>query len=130
MRISDRWLCCLLPLGLAACGDKAASDPFAGSSGGTTELVECAPAGQTAFERKCAIDRVQEPAGLTLTIRHPDGAFRRLLVTGDGRGVVAADGAEPATVSLAGGNIIEVAVAGDRYRLPATVKGADAAGAQ
>jgi hypothetical protein len=126
MRISDRWLCCLLPLAVAACGDKAASDPFA-QSGGTAELVECAPAGQTAFERKCAIERMQEPAGLTLTIRHPDGAFRRLLVTGDGRGVIAADGAEPATVSVAGGNVIEVSVAGNRYRLPATVKGAGAA---
>jgi hypothetical protein len=127
MRISDRWLCCLLPLAVAGCGDNAASDPFA-QSGATAELVECAPAGQTAFERKCAIERLEEPAGLTLTIRHPDGAFRRLLVTGDGRGVVTADGAEPATVSVAGGNVIEVAVAGDRYRLPATVKGADAAG--
>jgi len=129
MRISDRWLCCLLPLAVAACGDKAASDPFA-DSGGTAELVECAPAGQTAFERKCAIDRVQEPAGLTLTVRHPDGAFRRLLVTGDGRGVAAADGAEQATVSVAGGNVIEVAIGGDRYHLPATVKGANAAAGQ
>jgi hypothetical protein len=125
MRTSDRWLCSLLPLAVAACGDKAASDPFA-QGGGTAELVECAPVGQTAFERKCAIERMQEPAGLTLTIRHPDGAFRRLLVTGDGRGVVAADGAEPATVSVVGGNVIEVSVAGDRYRLPATVKGAGA----
>ena len=57
-----------------------------------------------------------------LTIRHPDGGFRRLRITADGRGVIAADGAEPARVSVIGPADIEVAVGGDRYRLPATVK--------
>ncbi len=60
--------------------------------------------------------------GLTLTVRAPDGSFRRLRVTDDGRGVVAADGALPAIVTIVGDGIIEVVIADDRYRLPATIK--------
>lgn len=84
--------------------------------------IECAPPGETAFARSCAIDRVDSQDGLFLTLRHPDGGFRRLLVTRDGRGVVAADGAEPAVVSPLAANLIEVAIGGARYRLPATVR--------
>jgi hypothetical protein len=71
------------------------------------------------------VERVQGPEGTTLTIHHPDGGFRRLLVATDGRGVIAADGADQAVVSVVADNRIEVALAGDRYRLPATVKGTD-----
>lgn len=83
--------------------------------------VLCAIDGARDFQRNCAVDRNQTDAGLVLTVRHPDGAFHRLLVTKDGRGVVAADGAQPAKVTIIGGNGIEVAIADDRYRLPATV---------
>ena len=41
----------------------------------------------------------------------------------DGRGVIAADGSEPAKVMIIGDGVIEVAVGGDRYRLPANTKG-------
>jgi hypothetical protein len=68
------------------------------------------------------VDRAHSPDGLTLTLRSPSGSFRRLLVTKDGRGVVAADGVEQAAVTPLGTDRIEVAIAGDRYRLPATVK--------
>lgn len=98
---------------LAAAEDKAADDG----------RVDCAPAGAQEFRRVCTIERVQEAEGTALTIRHPDGGFRRLLVTTDGRGVIAADGAEPAIVSVVADDRIEVALAGHRYRLPATVKG-------
>ena len=84
--------------------------------------VECALKGAEAFDRICTIDRVAGAEGLTLTIRSPDGSFRRLLVTHDGRGVIAADGAAPALVSVVADNRIEVTIENDRYRLPATVK--------
>ena len=57
-----------------------------------------------------------------LTLRHPDGSFHRLLTTRDGHGLIAADGAVPARVSVVGPDLIEVTLSGDRYRLPATVK--------
>lgn len=84
--------------------------------------VNCAPAGAGAFARVCEIERAETGRGVVLTVRHPDGGFRRLLVTRDGRGVVAADGAEPAQVTLVGQDEIEVAIGEDHYRLPATAK--------
>ena len=84
--------------------------------------ILCAQGEGSDFARTCTVDREQGEDGLILTVRHPDGAFHRLLVTRDGRGVVAADGAETAQVTLRGAGEIEVALGGDRYRLPATVK--------
>ena len=84
--------------------------------------IECAPPGVQAFGYVCGIDRTETQDGLFLTLRHPDGGFRRLLVTTDGRGVAAADGAEEAKVSPIGSDLIEVALGGARYRLPATVR--------
>jgi len=84
------------------------------------DRIDCAVDG-AAFARVCTVERMRGEAGLLLTVHAPSGAFRRLLVTRDGRGVAAADGAEPAKVSVLGPGRIEVAIGGDRYRLPATV---------
>ena len=59
---------------------------------------------------------------LTLVIHHEDGAFRRLTVMEDGSGVTAADGADPAQITVFDGEI-EVAIGADRYMLPATITG-------
>ena len=127
MRISST---VLLALALAGCGEprtdhatlaKVEADSRARRADDGT--IVCAQNGSADFARICTVDRADTDAGLVLTVRHPDGAFHRLLVTKDGRGVVAADGAERATVSVIGTGEIEVALGGDRYRLPATVKG-------
>jgi hypothetical protein len=86
------------------------------------DRIECAVEGAAAFDRVCTVERTSGPEGLVLTLRSTGGSFRRLLVTRDGRGVVAADGAVPATVTVLDAGRIEVEVGGDRYRLPATVK--------
>ena len=85
--------------------------------------IVCAHQGSSDFARVCTVEREQGADGLILTVRHPDGAFHRLLVTKDGRGVIAADGAEKAVVTVLNKDSIEVALGGDRYRLPATVHG-------
>ncbi|HEX8308635.1 MAG TPA: hypothetical protein VF645_09485 [Allosphingosinicella sp.] len=101
----------LLPL-LAGCG---------GPPGAKAEdRIECAVEG-AAFERVCTVERSAGPQTL-LTLRGPDGSFRRLVVTRDGRGVAAADGAEPAAVTVLGKDLIEVSIGSDRYRLPARVR--------
>lgn len=120
----------LLPLlALAACGQaKTDTQVLAKVEARQAEQaaddgrVQCAPAGADAFARVCEIERAETERGVVLTVRHPDGGFRRLLVTTDGRGVVAADGAEPAVVTLVGTDEIEVALGDDHYRLPATMK--------
>ena len=123
----------LIPFGLLllfACGDggngtnQAAPAETASSASAEdgAERIECAIASSPTFERNCVVERAASGEGLTLTIRAPTGSFRRLLVTKDGRGVIAADGAEPAQVTPLGPDRIEVAISGDRYRLPATVR--------
>jgi len=84
--------------------------------------------GDAPLTRSCTVEQVQGPDGLTLTVRQPDGGFHRLLVTRDGRGVIAADGAQPAKVTIVGASDIEVVVGTSRYRLPATVKGGNGGG--
>lgn len=127
---------------LAACS----ADPQASAGNGNGEFanalaqassdaeddgrIVCAPAGNAAFSRQCTLDRVQSAEGLILTVHKPDGGFRRLLVVKDGRGVVAADGAEAAKVTIVADHQIEVAIAGDRFRLPATMKGKGAKAAK
>jgi hypothetical protein len=103
-------------LALAACGAPEAETPQASADG---PRIACALGDGAAFEPDCTVERSETPDGPLLTLRHPDGGFRRLQVVGDGRGVIAADGAAAAEVILRGDTEIEVALDGDRYRLPA-----------
>jgi hypothetical protein len=111
---------------LAACGDpdEATREALAaaGEEAEAAGRIECAVEGAASFDRVCLVERATGDEGSILTLRHPSGGFRRLLVTTDGRGVIAADGADEAEVTIIADNRIEVALAGDRYRLPATVK--------
>jgi hypothetical protein len=106
---------------LSAC-QKQEDDPVI-QAAARAPAVACALAGAAAFKPICTIEKVITNEGLALIIHHPDGGFRRLIVTTDGRGVVTADGADEAHVSVVDPFTIEVTVGQDRYRLPATVKG-------
>lgn len=106
--------CAALFFLLPACGG-----PPAGTR--AEDRIECAVDGAAAFERVCTVER-NAGSEILLTLRSPSGSFRRLTITGDGRGVMAADGAEPATVTIVGEDLIEVAIGSDRYRLPARVR--------
>jgi hypothetical protein len=83
--------------------------------------IDCRVGADTQFTRFCSLERSKTEQGTLITVRKPDGGFRRLLTTRDGRGVVAADGAEQAEVTIVGENLIEVAIAGDSFRLPARI---------
>lgn len=123
----------LVPVMLAACdgttpiaaptGASGAAQPVVGKPSDTVERVACSLGRAAPFTMSCIVERLQDNAGLALIIRHPDGGFRRFRVATDGRGVIAADGAEPAIVRVIGKNEVEVATGDDRYRLPATVRG-------
>jgi hypothetical protein len=136
MRISDRPLvagrvvAATALLLLAACGDRgvdatsnqalANAESVQRRTADDADLIFCAH-GSDAFHRTCTVERTRVDRGLILTVRHDDGGFHRLLVTQDGRGVIAADGAEAAHGSIIDPQLIEVAIGGDRYRLPATI---------
>ena len=82
--------------------------------------IECA-IGTAPIAADCTVERTTDGNDTILTLRQPDGGFHRLRITRDGRGVVAADGAEAAKVTVIANNRIEVAIGGARYRLPATI---------
>ncbi len=119
MRISSAGALLLLGAchGQPTSGSNATAIPVAADE----DRIECAH-GTAPLARLCTVDRLAGDSGLMLTVRHPDGAFHRLLVTKDGRGVIAGDGAERAVVTIVSPDTIDVAIGGDRYRLPATVK--------
>ena len=126
----ERWWL-FLPLLLAGCGGQpsenvtapAPEKPGQAAAMPTPEpKFDCAAPGEADFAPVCTVDRAETPDGVILTLRHPDGAFHRLQITRDGRGVIAADGAEPAKVTPLGPDRIEVELGGARYRLPATVR--------
>ena len=105
---------------LAACNP---GNSTAAASAEDDSRIDCRIGNAPQFERFCTLEIGDSDAGRTLVVRKPDGGFRRFLVTGDGRGVVAADGAEPAQVTIIADDRIEVAIGGDAFRLPATVRG-------
>jgi hypothetical protein len=84
--------------------------------------VECALAGKTDFGRVCETERIAGPDGQILVIRHPDGGFRRFKVLTDGRGLAAAEGADPTSIKILNTGEIELTSGDDLYRLPAQIK--------
>ncbi|HMN52916.1 MAG TPA: hypothetical protein PKC32_01855 [Sphingopyxis sp.] len=86
-------------------------------------LIDCALEGAKAFERDCTITEMSGADGTVLVVGKADVGYRRLQIASDGRGVVSADGAEPAKVTIVGDGMIEVAIGADRYRLPANTGG-------
>ncbi len=131
MRIFDRAAAAGAVLLLAACSDRtpqtadtnvlAQVEAEQASAAEDDGNILCARA-QEPLGRTCTVEQTRSERGLILTVRHADGGFHRLLVTGDGRGVIAADGAEPAQVTIPDAASIDVAIGGSRYRLPATIK--------
>lgn len=113
---------CLL---LAACGGEPGKPGNeAGPQQATATPVDdgkadCAIGADAGWTRDCQIERTGE----ILTIRHPDGGFRRFRVLADGRGLEAADGAEMARLQIVDTGLVEIRIGGDRYRLPVKVAG-------
>lgn len=100
---------------LAACGREPDVEPTQVAGIG----APCALGGAEAFDSECRLVRSVVDGRTILTINAPDGGFRRVEVAADGTGVTAADGALPARTRADGAGGIEVAIAQDRYRLPA-----------
>ncbi|MGQ0559582.1 MAG: hypothetical protein ACT4OE_08370 [Sphingosinicella sp.] len=76
------------------------------------DRIDCRLAGSSGFERVCTVER----DGRDITVRRPDGGFRRLIVAGVL--VAAADGAEQAEARRHADGTVEVAIGGDVFLLP------------
>ena len=115
---------------LAACnrapdnGELAEAEARGSREAAENGRIECALEGTKLFDRTCTVEEMSGEGGTVLVVGRSNVGYRRLQITTDGRGLVSADGAEPAKVSIIGNNMIEVAVGNDRYRLPANTGGA------
>lgn len=113
---------------LAGCGGpdngKLAEAEARGSKDAVEDgRVECALEGAKLSDRTCTVEEMRGADGTILIVGKQDVGYRRLQITTDGRGVVSADGALPATVTIIDDGKIEVAIGRDRYRLPANTGG-------
>jgi len=97
-------------LGLAGCS--AGGPPAAGDA-----VIDCALASAASFTHDCTVERSREDGARLLTVRHPDGGFRRFRVV-DGGSLVVADGAEAVAVAR-NSQGLDASIDGDRYRFPA-----------
>lgn len=114
-----------LPLALAACSSGDTAVRAQAEEG--AQRIDCAIGPGAEFAPDCMVERSEADGATVLTVRHPDGGFRRFEQLADGRGLAAFDGADPVEQELAG-EVLEVSVAGDRYRFPARPRhGGDAA---
>lgn len=114
---------------LAACGgapdngDLGEAEARGARDAAADGRIECALEGAKLFDRTCTVEEISGPEGAVLVVGRANVGYRRLQITTDGRGVVSADGAEPAKVTIVGDGVIEVAIGNDRYRLPANTGG-------
>lgn len=120
----------LLLLALGGCngapdnGELAKAEARGSREAAENGRIECALEGAKLFDRTCTVQEMSGTDGTALVVGRDDVGYRRLLITTDGRGLVSADGSEPAKVTIVGDKLIEVAVGADRYRLPANTGGA------
>ena len=110
---------------LAACSgepeDQTTNSAAAPAPGQPDRRIECRTGEAAPFARTCSIESFDSDDGRLLTVRKPDGGFRRLRVSNDGRGIAAADGAEQVRMANLRDGRIEVSIGDDHFRLPGTV---------
>ncbi|PZQ20866.1 MAG: hypothetical protein DI569_14035 [Sphingopyxis macrogoltabida] len=104
-------------------GTLAEAEARGGREAAASGRIACALEGAKLFDRTCTVEEMNGPDGTVLVVGKQDVGYRRLQITTDGRGLVTADGAEPATVTIIEDGLIEVKVGPDRYRLPANTAG-------
>jgi hypothetical protein len=125
MRISSAAVALLL---LAACEIREESEQQAAETKQADDpgAIACALDGAARFERVCEVEKGEIDGTLFLTVRHPDGGFRRFEVLEDVNGLASADGADDARIAIQG-EFLAAAVENDRYLFPMTLRGGDAA---
>jgi len=106
-----------LVLALAVAGCSAGAEQPQAEPG--AERIECALGEGAEFAADCLIEGSSADGARILTVRHPDGGIQRFEQVEDGRGLIVADGADEAKLDFAD-EVLEVAVASDRYRFPST----------
>lgn len=112
---------------LAGCGSGGSAPSSEATGGGVNgagtalNTAPCALGGASEFTQKCGLERTEVEGKSVVTLRHPDGGFRRLIELDGAKRYAAADGSDEAVIEANGGEI-EVTLGDDHYLLPAPVK--------
>ena len=80
--------------------------------------VPCALAGARSFTGSCKVERLTAGGKTIITVRHPNGGFRRLVELEGGKRFAAADGSDEVSIER-NGSEIEVTLGDDHYLFPA-----------
>lgn len=88
------------------------------AAAGKASTVPCALRGAKSYSAECRIEREVLDGRTIVTVRHPDGGFRRLVESADGLRYSAADGAQAVEI-VPNGKEIEVTLGDDHYLFPA-----------
>ena len=131
MRIADAAVLAGLAFAMIGCGGGLAPDAAAeaaaderstaSSAGHRTFSIPCALDGATGFDSTCAVERRKVDQSTLLAVTHPDGGFRRFEQLPDGSGLAAVAGADEVAQTLSG-DTLEISIAANRYRFPATAQ--------
>jgi hypothetical protein len=106
-------------LGLAVLPGCSEQAPHAvDAMSGEPSTVPCALRGAKSYSAECRIEREVRDGRTIITVRHPDGGFRRLVESADGLRYSAADGAQAVEI-VPNGKEIEVTLGDDHYLFPA-----------
>lgn len=114
---------------LAGCGSaetdsgEGTGETSGGENAGQLTAIDCAVGAGAGMGLDCTVETAQVEGDTVLVISHPDGGFRRLRLLPDGAGLETLDGADGVTQSL-DGDVLDVSVGEDRYRLPAAPQAA------
>ncbi|MBD59202.1 MAG: hypothetical protein CL808_03655 [Citromicrobium sp.] len=92
-----------------------------GTAPADSQSIACALNGASDFDSTCSVERSEIDGATLLAVFHPDGGFRRFEVMSDGSGLSAVAGADVVAQTLQG-DILEIAIATNRYRFPADVR--------
>ena len=118
-RISSSLVIAAASLTLEACDSAASTAPSpnaVASASPSGPAITCATGGSTSLGPGCLLERL--PGGTQLVLYHPDGGFRRLTRNPESGALVASDDAELLVVEERSADMVQLAVAGDRYRIP------------
>lgn len=83
--------------------------------------IQCALDGSAQFDSTCRVERATLDYAPLLVAFHPDGGFRQFEQLPDGAGLAAVAGADTVSQRL-NGDTLEIAIAANRYRFPATAQ--------
>ncbi|APG62633.1 hypothetical protein LPB140_07350 [Sphingorhabdus lutea] len=105
---------------LHGCSEQADNSPFQEETASADNKIMCALNGTDKFEKICVRENIVEKGQTIVTLKHPDGGFKRFIIV-KGRGLIAAEGFDNSEIEILDGSQILLRSGNDQYKLDAIV---------